>query len=198
MKIKTLLSTIVCWALLSCAATQITGYSDPAYTSASYTNTVVFATNLGLDAASQLEGSICAELTAEEIQCFEFHKLFPPTRHFSVDDVFSALKEQSIQSLLVLSAGGDYSSNEVFGYQAYGSASTYGGQTTATSTAVPLRSYSRQSDMRLTLVDAATRETAWLGDAKTEGQGMVNVTDGAFISSIAGETANALAQSPHF
>ncbi len=52
--------------------------------------------------------------------------------------------------------------------------------------------------MRVILIDSATGETAWLGDAKTEGQGMVNVTDSAFQSSLAAEVVEVLADSSHF
>lgn len=194
-----IISTIVmCCGLTACASTKITGYSDPAYTSKQYPNVVVFASNFGLETASQLENSICSQFADNNIKCFEFHLMFPPTRSFSADNVFLTLNEKDISSILILSSGGGYSSSQVFAYQAYGSAYTHGGQTTASGMAFPISSYYRQSNMRLTLVDVATRATAWLGDAKTEGQGWVNVTDSAFISSIAREAATSLVQSPHF
>jgi hypothetical protein len=52
--------------------------------------------------------------------------------------------------------------------------------------------------MRVVLVDGVSRETAWLGDAKTEGQGMVNVTDSAFNTSVSNKIVNSLLSSPHF
>jgi len=112
--------------------------------------------------------------------------------------VFGTLSQRGIDSFIMLTSGGDNSSSEVFAYQAYGNASSYGGYTSAQATAVPLRSFSREGHMRVILIDSATGETAWLGDAKTEGQGMVNVTDSAFQSSLAAEVVEVLADSSHF
>ncbi len=112
--------------------------------------------------------------------------------------MFGTLSQRGIDSFIMLTSGGDNSSSEVFAYQAYGNASSYGGYTSAQATAVPLRSFSREGHMRVILIDSATGETAWLGDAKTEGQGMVNVTDSAFQSSLAAEVVEVLADSSHF
>ena len=191
------LALTMAW-LTGCASTEIVGYSDPAYQSASYTSTVVHAQNVGLAKAADLEGSICQELSAKGIDCRPFQSLFPPTRSHSADSVFRSLQKQGVDSLIILSPGGDYSSSSTFGYQSFGSANAVGGQVSASSSTIPMTAFSRQSHMRILVVDASAREVAWLGDAKTEGQGLANTSDSAFMSSLSQEVARALDSSPHF
>ncbi|MCZ4284532.1 hypothetical protein O4H29_06755 [Marinobacter salarius] len=191
------LALAIAW-LTGCASTEIVGYSDPAYQSASYTETVVHAQNVGLAKAADLEGDICQELSAKGINCRPFQSLFPPTRGHSADSVFQALQKQGIGSLIILSPSGDYSSSSTFGYQSFGSANAVGGQVSASSSTVPMTAFSRQSHMRILVVDAKAREVAWMGDAKTEGQGLANTTDSAFMSSLSKSVAQELSATPHF
>lgn len=198
MEIKSLFLICILLVLCGCASTKITGYSDPAYTSKTYQSTVVFASNVGLEKAADLEGDICRNFETKGIKCIPFQLMFPPTRQHSSDTVFEKIQEKGFDSVLVLTAGGDYSSSQVFGYQSYGSATAYGNQAYGQASSYALRSYSRQSNIRAVLVDADSRETAWLGDAKTEGQGMVNVTDSAFNSSVSSKIASTLLATTHF
>ena len=192
------LAAILLIVISGCATTKITGFSDPAHSNRTYSNTVVFASNLGLEKAAELESRICREFTKRGTSCYSFLTLFPPTRDHTADNVFASLSERGIESLIMLTAGGDYSSSQVFAYQAYGSGYSYGGSTSAQAISIPLRSYYRQSNMRIIVIDSATREVAWLGDAKTEGQGMVNVTDSAFQASLSTKIVRVLSESPHF
>jgi hypothetical protein len=180
------------------ATTKITGFSDPAYSNQTYSSTVVFASNLGLKKAAELESKICSKFMDRGTNCHSFLTLFPPTREYTADNVFASFSERGIDSLIMLTAGGDYSSSQIFAYQAYGSAYNYGGFTSAQATSIPLRSYYRKSEMRIVVIDSATREVAWIGDAKTEGEGMVNITDNAFQTSLSTEIVRILFESPHF
>ena len=194
----TLLVSLFALSVAGCASTNITGYSDPAYKSTTYDSAVVVAVNAGLDRAAKLENGICKEFSSAGIACRPFHGVFSPTRSHSPDSVFNELRSQSVGALIVLQSGGDFSSSRNIGYQSYGSASYSGGQVQGQSSSVALTAFSRQSHMRIVVVDSATRETAWLGDATTEGQGAVNVTDSAFLSSLTEKVAQELSSSPHF
>ncbi len=197
MKLYLVLSIAIALTV-GCASTNITGYTDPAYSSKSYQSTVIFASNVGLEQASMLEGAICEKFQANGVKCSPFQLLFPPTRQYSAESVFEGLKQKGLQSIVILSAGGDNSSSQVFGYQNYGSATAYGNTAQTQSSSYALRSYSRQSDMRIVLIDASSGDTAWIGDAKTKGQGLINTTDSAFNSSVVGKVVNTLLESPHF
>lgn len=198
MKTNLLFLIFIALILYGCASTKITGYSDPAYASKTYRSTVVFASNVGLEKAAELEGAICNNFRSNGIKCSPFQLMFPPTRQHSADYVFKNVQEKGFDSVLILTAGGDYSSSQVFGYQSYGSATAYGNQAYGQSSSYALRAYSRQSYIRATLVDGSSREIAWLGDAKTGGQGMVNVTDSAFNSSVSSKLVSSLLATPHF
>lgn len=196
--IRITLSLLCVLLVTGCASTNITGYSDPAYTSTSYDSVVVVASNAGLEQAAKLETGICDEFSSSGTECRPFHKVFTPTRTHAPDKVFGELQSQGVGALIVLRSGGDYSSSQNIGYQSYGSASVTGSQVQGQSSSVALTAFSRQSHMRIVVVDTGTRETAWLGDAKTEGQGAVNVTDSAFLSSLTKTVAQELSASPHF
>lgn len=197
--IKGLICAAAAAAFLSgCASTNVTGYSDPAYASKTYQSTVIYASNSGLERAAALEGGICQRFEQRGVKCAPFRTLFSPTRQHTPESVFAGMQEKEFDSLIVLSEGGDYSASEVFGYQSYGSGTAYGNSVNVQASSYALRAVSRQSHMRVTLVDAQSRETAWLGDAKTEGRGYANVTDNAFASSLSDQVVNSLLNSPHF
>jgi len=192
------ITIVLMLAFFGCATTKITGFSDPEYSNRTYSSTVVLASNLGLENAAELESKICNKFMEHGINCYSFLTIFSPTREYTADSIFASLSERGIDSLIMLTAGGDYSSSQIFAYQAYGSAYSHGGSVSAQATSIPLRSYYRESEMRIILIDSATREVAWLGDAKTEGKGMANITDSAFQTSLSSEIVRVLFESPHF
>lgn len=184
--------------LAGCASTEITGYSDPAYETTVYRSTMVHAPDVGLAQAADLEQGVCEEFTARGVTCRPFQSLFPPTREHSSDDIFHRLQEQNIGSVVVLLSGGSLSSQRDFAYQSFGSASMNGNRVQGQSTSVPMTAFSRAATMRVLLIDGETGETAWLADARTEGQGMVNTTASAFNSSLSKEVVETLMRSAHF
>lgn len=181
-----------------CASTSITGYSDPEYRTAQYDSVVVVAENAGLERAARLEGGICEQFQNAGVTCTPFHQVFPPTRSHPADKVFPALQEKGIGALVVLLSGADQSSARDIGSQTFGSANVYGNQVSGQSSSVAITAFSRQAHARIVVVDSATRDTVWLGDARTEGSGAVNVTESAFASSLTKEAVRALMESPHF
>ena len=181
-----------------CASTKVTGFSDPAYKIESYQSIVIFASNVGLEQASELEGAMCEKFQENSVKCSPFLLLFPPTRQYTAQAVYEVLQQNGFESILVLSTGGDYSSSEVFGYQSYGSATANSNTAQGQSSTYALRSYSRQSKMRIVLIDSSSGETAWIGDAKTEGKGALSVTDSAFMSSLTSKVVSTLLESSHF
>jgi hypothetical protein len=196
---RTLSLTLLAALIASgCASTSITGYTDPAYEGKKYGSTIVLAEGVGLEKAARLESGICAKFTDAGIKCHPFQSLFPPTRNHEPDAVFQELRHQGFESMVVILPAGNFSASQSLGSYKFGSASVMGGQIQGQSSSVALTSFSRQSYVRLILVDAQTRDTAWLGDARTEGSGMVNVTESAFSSSLTDGAAKALMNSPHF
>jgi hypothetical protein len=181
-----------------CASTNITGYSDPGYTSRTYASTTALAADYGLERASEIESDMCGKFEERGVRCMPFQSVFPPTRQYAPQAVHERLANNNIESIIVLSASGDVSSSRVFGSQTYGSASYYGGSASGQATTVGLTAYSRSSRARVVVIDADTTDTAWIGDANTNGQGMINVTDGAFDSSLVSETVETLMATPHF
>ncbi len=81
---KHILLTALPVLIAGCASTNITGYSDPAYSGTEYDSTVVFASNLDLEKAADLESSICNEFSDRGVSCTTFLSLFPPTRGHTI------------------------------------------------------------------------------------------------------------------
>lgn len=185
-------------AISGCASTEITGYSDPAYESAVYRSTMVHAPDVGLAQAADLEQGVCERFQDRGVTCRTFQSLFPPTREHSPEAIFRTLKDQNIEAAVVLLRGGGHSAERTFAYQSFGSASAYGNRAQGYSTSVPMTAFSRAAHVRVLLIDGETGETAWLADATTEGQGMVNTTASAFNSSLSDEVVETLMESSHF
>lgn len=184
--------------LAGCASTKITGYTDPAFSTTAYSNTTVLATGFGFERGAGLETRICDQFQSRGIDCTSFMSLFPPTRQYTGSEIFGALEEHNIESAIVISPRGDQSASNIFGYQSSGNATVYGNSVYGSSSTYALRSYSRQSRIRIRLFDVDSRQTAWLGDANTEGKGLLNVTDEAFDSSLASEVVSTLSEIGRF
>lgn len=195
---RALILVVVGLAISGCASTEITGYSDPAYESAVYNSTMVHAPDVGLAQAADLEQGVCERFKERGVTCRTFQSLFPPTREHSPETIFRTLKDQGIQAAIVLLQGGSQSAERTFAYQSFGSASAYGNRVQGQSTSVPMTAFSRAATVRVLLIDGETGETAWLADARTEGQGMVNTTTSAFNSSLSDEVVESLMRSAHF
>ena len=195
-KIVTLL--FVASIISGCASTKVTGYTDPSFSSTTYRNTTVLASGLGLERAADLETRICDAFQDQDVKCTKFTSLFPPTKRYSDAEIYSDLENRKIQSVVIVSAGGDQSASNVFGYQSYGNATAYGNSVQGSASSYAHRSYSRQSRMRVLLLDVDARRTAWIGDANTEGKGLLNVTDKAFDSSLASKIVGTLSETGRF
>lgn len=172
--------------LIGCATTSITGYSDPKYKNKKYSNIIVYASDYSFEKGRMFENSLCNKFEKKGVDCVPFTALFPPTREYSKDEIYNKLNKGNAKSVLVMSFQGDVSDSKIFGYQSYGN-TTYAN-----------RSYNRQSSVGLRLLDTKTRETAWVGEAKTVGQGALNVGDREFNVSIINKVVSELFKTPHF
>ena len=173
--------------LVGCATTNVTGYTDPKFAGNAFKNVTVLAAVGNLEQNSTLESRACELFRAAGVPCAQFTIAFPPTRNYTPDQVYAELAASGAQSLLILTKESDTSSSRVVGYQSQ--AAMYGNY--ASGTTVPLRARTRNSLSRVTLMDCATRSTAWLGDLETIGH-VIATDDGSFIYSLADSATAAL------
>lgn len=190
---------IFCTLLAGCASTQMTGISDPKYKDQIYGSVVVQMVGGTFAQALEIEKSICNAMSANSIACKPFTEIYPPTREFDIEAAYAAVKGEGIETVLVMAGAFDDSSSNTIGYQSFGSATSNGfGTTYGQTTALPMRTFSRTRVVQLKLLDSTTRETVWIGEAITSGQGLANITNGAFNSSLVKQTVTSLLTSNHF
>jgi hypothetical protein len=206
MSVALTLFALVAILIAGCATSSITAFKDPALASKTFSRVGVFAVNMNLEAAVQVEQQICEKLTP--VPCEPGKQVIPPTRQFTGEEVHHFLEARGIDAVLIVGLAADQADTRYAGsvanasttanttgtISAYGNTGWYSGTTNAstTATSTPIYDYSRVAFGDLNLYDAATGSVAWAGQIKISGQGMLNVTDNAFISSATAKIAQEL------
>jgi hypothetical protein len=182
-------------ALVGCASTKLTAYTDPAFQNAPYRNFVAHATNGDLETQRLFSSKACEALRSRKATCTPALDIFPPTRQYTDGEVTKTLKARGVDGYLLIAIGGGSSSSQYLGSQSLATVNAYG--TSISSTNVAAYSHARQQSYDLVLIDIATQERAWVGGARVSGQGALNVTDEAFASSLSIELVTALRKAGH-
>lgn len=182
-------------ALSGCATTKITSFTDPAFVGKTFHKFVVVTPGVNLEYSSLLQSNVCKALKRENVTCARALDMFPPTRTYDGDQVQKELFANNIGGYLVVAYGGGGTYSSQVGSMTYGSASVYGNTVTAYGSTVPVTSFSRSDGYSITLVDVSTANKAWIGGAKTQAQGLANITDEVFTSSLADQIAKQLKES---
>lgn len=183
--------------LTGCITTQIKGYTDPSYQGREYRHVIVAAPDASFNFRELLEGETVAKLQAVGIEAVSDIALFPPTREWNSDQVHHTLSEMGVEAGILISLAGTASSDDVIGYHSTGSATSYGGYTSARATTIPMRAISRSTGTRVTLQDIKSGETVWIGDARTDAGGFLFVGDKATAASMASKIVNTLKAQGH-
>lgn len=214
------LSVFIAVALSACATSSVTAFKDPAFSSTAFGRVGVFAVGMNLDAAVEVERQVCEKLAPTP--CEQGKQVVPPTRQFTGEEVQQMLGARGIDAVLIVGLISDQADTRYAGSVAnastystttastagnvsvYGNTGWYNGTTnastttTGSATSTPIYNYSRLAFGDLGLYDAATGAIAWRGQVKISGQGMLNVTDRAFISSATSGIAKELKASGFF
>lgn len=185
-------------ALLSaCATTNITGFTDPDYRNKLYKSLVVVTPNLNLEYSSLLQGKVCKALQVHKAFCARGLDLFPPTRTFDTSAIVQILAENKIDGYLLLTYGGGSTQSQQIGTMTYGSASVFGNTVSAYGSSTPVMSFSRSDGYSAVLIDTQTYNKAWIGGATTHAQGLANITDDVFTTSLGQKIATKLRNAGH-
>ena len=183
--------------LSACATTNITGFTDPDYRNKSYKHFVVVTPNLNLAYSSLLQGKVCKAIEARNASCARGLDLFPPTRTFDTTKILLILAENHIDGYLLLTYGGGSTQSQQIATLAYGKASVFGNTVSAYGSSTPVMSFSRSDGYSVVLIDTQSYNKAWIGGAETHAQGLANITDDVFMSSLAEKIASELSNSGH-
>ena len=198
-------------ALMSgCATSRVTAFRDPAYPAARFDRLAVFALGMNLGAAVAVERQLCEKLAPT--RCIPGSSVLPPTRVYSGDEAARYLENSGANAVLLASLMADRSAARYFGTV---TASTVSGTTTTTGTvnlygdtgvwsassygtasvrtvSTPVYGYSRVAFGQLGLFERASGNLVWRGEIRIAGQGLLSVTDEAFISSATSAVAEEL------
>ena len=194
---RQLLLAIILATTAGCASTKMTSYSDPSFKGAKYSNFVVHTPNADLESQSLISSGVCEALVSAGARCTSALEIFPPTRHYSNDDKAEVLRSLGVDGYLLIALGGGSFSSQHLGSQSFGTTSVYGNSAATNISSVSAYSYSRREGYDLVLVDTETLLKAWIGGARTTGQGLINVTDEAFAESLGSELADSLRAAGH-
>lgn len=196
--------------LSGCATSKITAFRDPAFATKQFTALVVFAQGMALDASVEVERLICEKVAPTP--CVSGKSVLPPTRQYTADEVEKYLQASGADAVLIIALVADQSDTRYFGTittsstsasaTASGSMNFYGntaywngaayGSASGQSVSTPLYGYSRVAFGQLGLFDRLTGNVAWRGEIRVQGNGLLNVTDSAFISSATSKIAHEL------
>jgi PBP1b-binding outer membrane lipoprotein LpoB len=196
--------------LSGCATSKITGFRDPDFTTKQFTAIVVFAQGMTLSASVEVERLICMKLAPTP--CVSGKSVLPPTRQYTADEVRKYLQPQGADAVFIIALVADQSDTRYFGTItsswasasaiASGSMNFYGntafwngaayGSASGGSVSMPVYRFSRVAFGQLGLFDRLTGNIAWRGEIRIKGQGLLNITDNAFISSATSKIAHEL------
>ena len=183
--------------LAACATTKITGFTDPDYTGNRYSKLVIVTPNLNLEYSALLQGKVCKAIEARKASCLRGLDVFPPTRSYEAADVVRLLGERQIDGYLLLTYGGGATQSQQIGTMSYGSANVFGNTVSAYGSSTPVMSFSRSDGYGVVLIDTKSYNKAWVGGATTQAQGLANITDEVFTSSLGEQIAAELIKAGH-
>ncbi|MBL1379191.1 hypothetical protein [Zobellella iuensis] len=195
--IKAGLALTVFATLAGCASTDITSFTDPEFMGKKYNRFLVVTPGVNLEYASLLQGALCGAIIEKGGGCIRGLELFPPTRVYEEQAVTSMIQQKGIDGYLIVDYGGNVTREHNFGYVAQGNANVWGNTITAYGSAIPMSTFSRNDGYQVTLFDTATNKKSWVGGASTHAQGLANVTNSVFTSSLAKALAEQLSKAGH-
>ena len=204
---------ISAFLLSSCATSKITAFRDPAFATKHFSSLVVFAQGMALDSSVKVEKMICNKLFPAP--CKSGKSILPPTRQYTAAEVAKYLEDSGSEAVLIVALVADRSNTQYFGTFTTSTASAsatssgpinfYGnhafwtgtatGYASGQSVSLPVYGYSRVAFGQLGLFDRPTGHIAWRGEINVTGQGALNITDDAFISSATSEISRELKES---
>ena len=195
--VRYIVSIMLLIGISGCANTETTSFTDPAFKSERFNNFVVKVDNTDFQSKELIANEICVELRDAGARCTSSLNIFPPTRSYSNDEKSKILKERNVGGYLVILVGDGSTSTNYIGSQQFGTVNVYGNYATTNTNSMPIYSFSRQAGYNSILIDTKTQNKAWVGGSRTSGQGLVNITDDAFASSLASSLVDALRNNGH-
>ena len=183
-----------------CAWTSMTSFTDPSYRSTSFARILVVANVSNLQSRQRIESRLVQEFRDEGVFAMEGTNLFPPTRTLSDEQKVQLLRDNHIDSYIVIDVGETgtqqvyipqtgSSTNTKGNVSVYGNTATY--QEKSTTTTYGGYTVSKPwANFNAKLFDVATGQTAWVASAFTGGNAYAGVN--TVVNSFCGKTVEQL------
>jgi hypothetical protein len=185
----------ICLFLGGCVTTEIKSFTDPDFKSKKYSHLMVQSQSEYLDQQDQIETLYIGALGSTKAQGDSYLKIFSPTRKYSDSEINVMLAKHRIDGILVIKQTQYYEDQKYVPQNS----STYG-QGTITGNEVNTYSHTNTSGgfyvthsrlrHEITLYDARTKRTVWIGGAFTAGKKRNNFKE--IYQSLANETVKHL------
>ena len=203
----------LCVFAAGCATSKITAFRDPAYPNARFSRIAVFALNMDLESAVEVERQTCSRLAPGG--CVPGKTILPPIREYTADEVRERLTASGAEAVLVIGLASDDSNTQYLGtwsqssatasgtssgmLNLFGNSAYWSGSSTASATgnsvSAPIYGYSRHSRALLRLFEIESGNVVWAGQVTTSGKGALAVGNNEFIRSATGSVASQLRDS---
>ena len=158
---------------------------------------MVRAVNTDFGFIEYLEDSMVKKLASAGVNASSFIESFPPTREWTDKEIVSSLVKNGYDSIMFISFGGSDSSSQTLGYMNNGSAYSYGGTTSFSSTSTPIIGFKRSTSTRIHIFDVKSGDKVWIGDTRTKAGGALYMGDTTTTNDIATEGVDELKDSGH-
>jgi len=153
---------------------------------------------MSLTNEAEVENSLMEDLDEYDVKVAKFRDFFPPTRHYTVDEINKKLLDAGFDSILVISVANSEASANVVGYQTHTTANAYGtpygAYGNAQSTTTPVIAYNRNTQTRAKLIALKTNNIIWVSDADTSASGAYYMNKNVSIHNFVREYVNELAR----
>ena len=179
------LTTLILLLLSGCAQTNITSFTAPEFKGVDFSKFIVVTPNLNLAYSMLLQTKICDAIKNENKSCILGLDFFPPLKNYTNSDIKSGLVSNNINGYLIVRYGSSNSSSVNLGSITNTTANIFSDTVTAYSSTVPISAFSRSDGYSLTLIDVKSTNKVLVGEATTQAQGLANITDDVFTSSLA-------------
>jgi hypothetical protein len=146
--------------LSGCISTKVKDFTDPEYQTFTAKKMLIGTPNVEFDEYFVNE----AKDYNLDVALVPIHKLFLPTRQYTVEQKKEAIKKNKLDSYLAINVTGDSGAqSQVVGYQSQASASAYASgnyaHASGSSTTTPIVSHNRSPQSKATLYDPDTQNT---------------------------------------
>ena len=146
---------------------------------------MVSTPNLNIEYSMLIQTKICEAIKKDGKRCSTALNVFPPIKDYAEKEISDKIRSNQINGYIVVVYGGGNTIANQIGTITNATANIFQNTISAYSTTIPVTGFSRSDGYSVTLFDVETGGKVLVGGARTSAQGLANITDDVFTSSLA-------------